>query len=228
MTRARRTGIELPVENRQVAGQALAEALDAYRDRDDVIVLGLPRGGVPVALEIATALGAPLDLMLVRKLGTPGQEELAMGAIASGGGRVMNEHVVQALGISQQAIERVAERESLELKRREQAYRGKRPWPKLKDRCVILVDDGLATGATMRAAVEAVRAQQPARIVVAVPVAPADTIALLREEADEVICLAEPEPFQAIGLWYIDFSQVSDEEVREMLGMAWNEPVASD
>ncbi len=228
MARTRRTGIELPIENRQVAGQALAEALDAYRDRDDVIVLGLPRGGVPVALEIATALGAPLDLMLVRKLGTPGQEELAMGAIASGGGRVMNEHVVQALGISQQAIERVAERESMELKRREQAYRGKRPWPKLADRCVILVDDGLATGATMRAAVAAVRTQQPARIVVAVPVAPADTIALLREEADEVICLAEPEPFQAIGLWYIDFSQVSDEEVREMLGMAWNEPVTSD
>jgi putative phosphoribosyl transferase len=228
MARTRQAGIELPIENRQVAGQALAEALHAYRDRDDVIVLGLPRGGVPVALEIATALGAPLDLMLVRKLGTPGQEELAMGAIASGGGRVMNEHVVQALGISQQAIERVAERESMELKRREQAYRGKRPWPKLADRCVILVDDGLATGATMRAAVAAVHTQQPARIVVAVPVAPADTIALLREEADEVICLAEPEPFQAIGLWYIDFSQVSDEEVREMLGMAWSEPVASD
>lgn len=146
-----------------------------------------------------------------------------MGAIASGGGRVINEHVVQALGISQQAIEQVAERESVELQRRERVYRGKRPWPRLADRCVILVDDGLATGATMRAAVEAVRAQRPARIVVAVPVAPADTIALLRKQADEVICLAEPEPFQAIGLWYMDFSQVSDGEVREMLGVAWSE-----
>jgi len=220
--------MELPIENREAAGRSLAEALHAYRDRDDVIVLALPRGGVPVALEIATALGAPLDLMLVRKLGTPGQEELAMGAIASGGGRVINEHVVQALGISQQAIERVAEREGMELQRREQVYRGKRPWPELADRCVILVDDGLATGATMRAAVEAVRAQRPARIVVAVPVAPADTIALLRKQADEVICLAEPEPFQAIGLWYTDFSQVSDGEVREMLGVAWNEQEASD
>jgi putative phosphoribosyl transferase len=220
--------MELPIENRQAAGRALAEALDAYRDRDDVIVLALPRGGVPVALEIAAALGAPLDLMLVRKLGTPGQEELAMGAIASGGGRVMNERVVQALGISQQAIERVAEREGRELQRREQLYRGKRPWPDLRDRCVMLVDDGLATGATMRAAVEAVRARQPAHVVVAVPVAPADTIALLREEADAVICLAEPEPFQAIGLWYMDFSQVSDEEVREMLDVAWNRQEASE
>ena len=220
--------MELPIENRAAAGRSLAEALHAYRDRDDVIVLALPRGGVPVALEIATALGAPLDLMLVRKLGTPGQEELAMGAIASGGGRVINESVVQALGISQLAIERVAEQESRELLRREQAYRGDRAWPKLGDRCVILVDDGLATGATMRAAVEAVRAQRPARIVVAVPVAPADTIALLRRQADEVICLAEPEPFRAIGLWYMDFSQVSDEEVREMLDVAWNRQEASD
>lgn len=217
--------MELPIANRKAAGQALAEALHAYLDRDDVIVLGLPRGGVPVAMEVADALGAQLDLMLVRKLGTPGQEELAMGAIASGGGRVMNESIVRSLAIPQQVIERVAEEEHKELKRREQAYRGDRPWPSLADQCVILVDDGLATGATMRAAVEAVRAQQPARIVVAVPVAPPDTIALLREQADEVICLAEPEPFQAIGLWYTDFSQVSDEEVRYMLGIAWNEPV---
>jgi putative phosphoribosyl transferase len=223
MTRKRHTDMELPVENRQVAGQALAQALDAYHGRDDVIVLALPRGGVPVALEIALALGAPLDLMLVRKLGTPGQEELAMGAIASGGGRVMNEDIVQMLAISPQTIEQVAEQESRELQRRERAYRGDRPWPKLANKCVILVDDGLATGATMRASVKAVREQRPARIVVAVPVAPADTIARLREEADEVICLAEPEPFRAIGLWYVDFSQVSDDEVREMLAVVWKE-----
>jgi putative phosphoribosyl transferase len=206
--------MDLPIANRKAAGQALAEALRAYRDRDDVIVLGLPRGGVPVAMEVAVALDAPLDLMLVRKLGTPGQEELAMGAIASG----------EALAISPQVIERVAAEERNELKRREQAYRGERPWPKLAEKCVILVDDGLATGATMRAAVESVRTQLPAHIVVAVPVAPPDTVTMLRQQADEVVCLAEPEPFRAIGLWYIDFSQVNDEEVRQMLGKAWNEP----
>lgn len=223
MTRKRHADLELPIENRQVAGQALAQALDAYRERDDVLVLALPRGGVPVALEIALALRAPLDLMLVRKLGTPGQEELAMGAIASGGGRVMNEDIVQMLAISPQTIEQVVEQESRELQRRERAYRGDRPWPELANKCVILVDDGLATGATMRASVKAVREQRPARIVVAVPVAPADTIARLRGEADEVICLAEPEPFRAIGLWYVDFSQVSDDEVREMLAVVWKE-----
>lgn len=216
--------MKLPIEDRTAAGLALAQSLQDYRDRDDVIVLALPRGGVPVALEVARALGTPLDLMLVRKLGTPGQEELAMGAIASGGGRVMNEDVVRGLGISATAIERVAEQETAELRRREQAYRGDRPWPELAGQCVILVDDGLATGATMRAAVGAVRSNRPARIVVAVPVAPHDTIALLRQEADEVICLAEPEPFQAIGLWYLDFSQVSDDEVRDMLDQAWSRP----
>lgn len=219
--------MKLPIPNRQVAGQALAEALHAYGDRDDLIVLALPRGGLPVALEIADALDAPLDLMLVRKLGTPGQEELAMGAIASGGGRVMNQNVVQALAISEQAIERVAGQEGRELQRREQVYRGDRPWPNLEGRCVILVDDGLATGATMRAAVEAVRAKQPARIVVAVAVAPSDTVALLRKQADDVVCLAEPEPFRAIGLWYEDFSQVSDEEVCQMLAKAWNKPTGN-
>jgi putative phosphoribosyl transferase len=216
--------MKLPIPNRQVAGQALAEALQAYGDRDDLIVLALPRGGVPVAMEIADALDAPLDLMLVRKLGTPGQEELAMGAIASGGGRVMNRDVVQALAISDKAIERVAGQEGRELQRREQVYRGDRPWPDLEGRCVILVDDGLATGATMRAAVEAVRAKQPAQIVVAVAVAPQDTVALLRKQADDVVCLAEPEPFRAIGLWYEDFSQVSDEQVCQMLAKAWNNP----
>ena len=148
---------------------------------------------------------------------------VAMGAIASGGGRVMNEDIVQMLAISPQTIEQVVEQESRELQRRERAYRGDRPWPELANKCVILVDDGLATGATMRASVKAVREQRPARIVVAVPVAPADTIARLRGEADEVICLAEPEPFRAIGLWYVDFSQVSDDEVREMLAVVWKE-----
>ena len=216
--------MELPIANRKAAGQALAEALHAYSDRDDVIVLGLPRGGVPVAMEVAVALGAPLDLMLVRKLGTPGQEELAMGAIASGDSRVINEDVVQALAIPPQVIERVVAEERNELKRREQVYRGERPWPKLADQYVILVDDGLATGATMRAAVGSVRTQLPAHIVVAVPVAPPDTVAMLRQQADEIVCLAEPEPFRAIGQWYADFSQVSDDEVRQILDKAWNEP----
>ncbi len=215
--------MELPIVNRKAAGQALARALRAYGDRDDVIVLALPRGGVPVAAEVAAALGAPLDLMLVRKLGTPGYRELAMGAIASGSTEVMNQEIVRSLGITHEAIERVASEERKELKRREQAYRGQRPWPSLADQCVILVDDGLATGATMRAAVAAVRSQRPARIVVAVPVAPADTIALLGKVADEVVCCAQPEPFNAIGQWYVDFSQVSDNEVRQMLAKAWNE-----
>ncbi len=215
--------MELPVKNRKAAGQALAEALQVYSERDDVIVLALPRGGVPVALEVAEALGAELDLMLVRKLGTPGQRELAMGAVASGGSRVMNEGVVRGLNISEDAIRRVEERERKELQRREEAYRGERPWPELENRCVILVDDGLATGATMRAAVDAVRQDNPARLVVAVPVAPADTVEMLRKQVDHMVCLAEPERFMAIGVWYVDFSQVSDDEVRHILGKAWRE-----
>jgi putative phosphoribosyl transferase len=215
--------MELPVKNRKAAGQALAEALQEYKERDDVIVLGLPRGGVPVALEVAEALGAELDLMLVRKLGTPWQKELAMGAIASGGSRVMNEGVVRSLNISEDDIRQVEEAERKELKRREQVYRGKRPWPGLANRCVILVDDGLATGATMRAAVDAVRQDGPAHLVVAVPVAPADTVEMLRKQVDNMVCLAVPERFMAIGQWYIDFSQVSDDEVRHILGKVWNE-----
>jgi putative phosphoribosyl transferase len=187
--------MELPVKSRKAAGQALAEALQVYKKRDDVIVLALPRGGVPVAVEVAEALGAELDLMLVRKLGTPGQRELAMGAIASGGSRVMNEDVVRGLNIREDAIRQVEEAERKELQRREQAYRGERPWPELANRCVILVDDGLATGATMRAAVDAVRQGSPARLVVAVPVAPPDTVDMLRRKVDEMVCLAEPEPF---------------------------------
>lgn len=207
----------------KAAGLALAEALREYEERDDVIVLALPRGGVPVAAEVAEALGAELDLMLVRKLGTPGHRELAMGAIAGGGSRVMNEDVVRSLNIGEDAIRRVEEAERKELQRREQAYRGERPWPLLTGRCVILVDDGLATGATMRAAVDAVRQDDPAHLVVAVPVAPADTIEMLRRQVDNVVCLAVPEYFRAIGPWYVDFSQVSDDEVRHILSRAWHE-----
>lgn len=215
--------MELPLKNRKAAGQALAEALQEYKQRDDVIVLGLPRGGVPVAVEVAESLGAELDLMLVRKLGAPGQKELAMGAIASGGNRVMNEDVVRALNISEDAIRQVEESERKELQRREQSYRGGRPWPVLVNRCVILVDDGLATGATMRAAVDAVRQDGPAHLAVAVPVASADTLEMLRNQVDNLVCLIVPEYFRAIGLWYVDFSQVSDEEVRHILRKVWHE-----
>ncbi len=220
--------MKLPIKDRTAAGKALADALNAYRGRADLIVLALPRGGVPVAREVASYLGAPLDLMVVRKLGVPGQRELAMGAIASGGIRVMNEDIVRFIGITPPEIDQVEAEERKELQRRELAYRGDRPWPELAGQCVILIDDGLATGATMRAAVEAVRTRAPAEIVVAVPVAPPDTIARLRELADAVICLAEPEPFQAIGLWYVDFSQVSDDEVRELLDIMWNEAPVED
>jgi putative phosphoribosyl transferase len=213
--------MELPIKDRTVAAQALAQALESYRDREDVVVLGLPRGGVPVAYQVAEHLNARLDLMLVRKLGTPGQEELAMGAIASGGIRVLNENVVSPLRISVEAIEQVAAEEKRELERREQAYRGDRPRPDITRKCVVLVDDGVATGATMRAAIGALRQQNPARVIVAVPVAPPDTVEMLRSEADEVICLATPEPFIAISKWYADFAQVSDEDVKQLLGKAW-------
>ena len=205
---------ELPLPDRRAAGEALARVLaPRYRGRPDVIVLALPRGGVPVAVPIARALGAPLDLMLVRKLGVPYQPELAMGAIASGGVRVMNEDVVRAAGVGPQQIEAVAAREAQEMARRARVYRGRRPWPALAGRCVILVDDGLATGATMRAALRAARAQGASCVVVAVPVAPPDTVAALRGEADEVTVLHTPEPFHAIGQWYRDFSQTLDSEV---------------
>ncbi len=209
--------LPVPIPNRRVAGQALAEALKSYAGRDDVIVLALPRGGVPVAAEVARALGVPLDVMLVRKLGLPGHPELAMGAIASGGVRVMNDDVVRRLSVSPAAIEAVAEAEGRELARRERAYRGERPWPDLKGRCVILVDDGLATGATMHAAIDAVRAQQPACIVVAVPVAPPDTVRTLEALVDEVVCPLQPQSFMAIGQWYQDFTQTSDGEVITLL-----------
>ena len=215
----------LPIVNRTEAGRALAKALSSYRGRDDVLVLALPRGGVPVACEIAAALKAPVDLMVVRKLGTPGHEELAMGAIASGGVRVLNQEVILSRGIRDWQIEEVAAREQREVQRRERAYRGDHPRPGVRDKCVILVDDGVATGATMRAAIAALRLQQPSRIVIAVPVAPAETISVLSGEADEVVCLETPQPFWAIGQWYVAFPQVSDDEVRRRLASAWNVPV---
>jgi putative phosphoribosyl transferase len=206
--------------DRVEAGRRLALELASYAGRDDVLVLALPRGGVPVAFEVAAALRAPLDVFLVRKLGVPGQEEFAMGAIASGGVRVMSDEVVRQLGLSREQVERVAEREQRELERRQQAYRGGRAAPELAGRKVILVDDGLATGSTMRAAVAAVRKGKPGRIVVAVPVGARDTCRALRAEADEVVCAATPEPFWGVGYWYQDFSQTSDEEVQGLLAAA--------
>ena len=204
--------------NRQDAGRELAAQLSAYADKAGVLVLALPRGGVPVACEVATALNAPMDVFLVRKLGTPGHRELAMGAIASGGIRVLNDDVVQWYRIPQPAIEAVAREEEQELLRREGEYRGDRPAPDLGGRTVILVDDGLATGSTMRAAVQAVKARHPARVIVAVPVGARQTCAELASIADEVVCATMPEPFSAVGEWYEDFSQTSDEEVRRLLG----------
>jgi predicted phosphoribosyltransferase len=203
--------------NRTNAGRQLAEKLAAYANRSDVLVLGLPRGGVPVGFEVARALGAPLDVFLVRKLGVPGCEELAMGAVASGGGRVLNDEIVHGLGISEHEIDATVARELLELARREQLFRGDRPPPHIEGRTVILVDDGLATGATMRAAVAALRRQRPAGIVVAVPTASPDTCEVLKAEADDVICAMTPDPFFAVGHWYDDFTQTTDEEVRDLL-----------
>jgi predicted phosphoribosyltransferase len=203
--------------NRADAGRQLAARLGPFANRHDVIVLALPRGGVPVGFEVARALGAPLDVFLVRKLGVPGHPELAMGAMASGGTRVLNDDLIRELAIPDSAIEYVAARERIELDRREQVYRGGRPFPELRDRAVILVDDGLATGATMEAAVRAARQHSPARIVAAAPVAARETVARLRGVADEVVYVAAPEPFQAVGLWYEIFDQTSDEEVIRLL-----------
>ena len=213
----------LPYKNRTQAGRELAEALRPYANRPDVLILALPRGGVPVAYEVAKALNTPLDLMLVRKLGLPGHEELAVGAIATGGIRVLNTEVIQGLAIPEAQIEWIAAAELQELRRREKAYRGERPSLEVQGRCVILIDDGLATGATMQAAIAAIRQQRPAEIVVAVPVAPPDTVALLREQADAVICPATPELFLGVGRWYEDFTQITDAEVRDLLGRIWQE-----
>ncbi len=211
-------------QDRRDAGRQLAAELLQYADRPDVLVLALPRGGVPVAYEVARLLHAPLDVFLVRKLGLPGHEELAMGAIASGGVRVLNEDVVRTLHVPEADIDASAARELRELERRERVYRDDRPFPDLSGRTVILVDDGLATGSTMRAAVAALRRQGPAWIVVAVPVGAAETCSTFQGEADEVVCARTPEPFYAVGLWYGDFSQTTDEEVRYLLERAAERP----
>ena len=209
--------------DRTDAGRLLAERLRKYAGRDDVVVLALPRGGVPVAYEVAKTLGAPLGIFLVRKLGVPGHEELAMGAIATGGVRVLVPEVIQEAGVPEAAVERVTAQEQRELERRERAFRGDRPPVDVRGKTVLLVDDGLATGATMRAAIAALRQQGPARIVVAVPTAAPATCESMRGEVDEVVCAITPEPFYAVGLWYDDFSQTTDEEVRELLARAARE-----
>jgi putative phosphoribosyl transferase len=213
--------------DRAEAGQLLATKLAAYANRPDVLVLALPRGGVPVAFEVAGVLHAPLDVIIVRKLGVPGEEELAMGAIASGGVRVLNDDVVQMLAIPEEVVNKVAAHEQHEVERREHLYRGDRPASDIHDRIVILVDDGIATGATMRAAVAAVRQQQPARIVIAVPVAAAATCEEFAAVVDELVCILRPENFFAVGIWYESFSQTTDEEVRDLLQQARHEQLAT-
>jgi predicted phosphoribosyltransferase len=203
--------------DRTDAGKRLAEQLADYANRSNVLVLALPRGGVPVAFEVAEALHAPLDIFLVRKLGVPGHEELAMGAIATGGVRVLNKEVVNYLNIPSEVIDAVTNVELKELERRERAYRGDRPPPNVRGKTVILVDDGLATGTTMRAAAAALRQQEPAHIVIGVPVAAPQTCDEFKLEVDEIVCAVTPEPFQAVGLWYEDFSQTTDQEVRDLL-----------
>jgi putative phosphoribosyl transferase len=206
--------------DRREAGRVLAKRLTALVRNQDVIVLALPRGGVPVGLEVAQALHADLDIFLVRKLGVPGQEELAMGAIASGGVRVLNHELIRQIGISHDLIERATRREQQEIERRELLYREGRPALPVTGRTVVLVDDGLATGATMLAAVQALRAQKPKRIIVAVPVASPEACDEFRAHVDQMVCAATPEPFYAVGAWYEDFSQTTDDEVRELLDEA--------
>jgi predicted phosphoribosyltransferase len=204
-------------ENRHAAGRELATRLIGYAKRPDVLVLGLPRGGVPVAAQVAAFLRAPLDVWLVRKLGVPGHEELAMGAIASGGVVDLDERLIRDLGVSRAAVADVIRRETVELDRRDRAYRSGRPPPQVRGRTVILVDDGLATGSTMRAAVSSLRALDPARVVVAVPVAAREACADLRSHVDECVCASTPEPFRAVGAWYDDFAPTTDEEVSSLL-----------
>jgi predicted phosphoribosyltransferase len=204
-------------QNRREAGKQLAHLLHEYAGLRDVIVLGLPRGGVPVAYEVARALHAPLDVFVVRKLGVPGQEELAFGAIATGGVRILNPYVVEQARITDEEIESVTRAEAQELERREHAFRGGRSAPTIRGRTVILIDDGLATGATMRAAVMALRQQHPARIVVGVPAASPDTCATFQDEVDDIVCAMTPDPFYSVGSWYDDFTQTTDEEVHDLL-----------
>jgi predicted phosphoribosyltransferase len=204
--------------DRRDAGRQLAARLGAYAGRSDVIVLALPRGGVPVAFEVASALRAPLDVFVVRKVGVPGHEELAVGAIASGGVRVLNDRVVSLLGLSAEQLERLIAEQARNLEAQEQMYRGDGPPPSVEGRHVLLVDDGLATGASMRAALVALRRRDPASLVVAVPLAARETCQELGAEGDEVVCVITPDPFHAVGLWYEDFAQTTDDEVRELLG----------
>jgi putative phosphoribosyl transferase len=207
--------------NRAEAGRELAWSLKKYANREDVIVLGAPRGGVPVAFEVATSLGVPLDVFVLRKLGVPGHKEFAFGAIASGGVRILNRETIEGLGITGLDIERVTQRERLELERREAAYRGTRPPLDVSGRIVILIDDGIATGSSVRAAIRALRQMNPAVLVVATPVAPRSTCNRLRPEVDELVCLEMPEPFYGVGQFYDDFSEVSDREVTDLLDRAW-------
>ena len=218
----------MPFRDRSEAGRVLASKLEKYANRPDVLVLGLPRGGVPVAFEVAAALNAPLDVFLVRKLGVPDQPELAMGAIASGGASVVNHEVVRALGITEDELRAVASRELQELERRERAYRDDRPLPDVLGKTVILIDDGLATGSSMMAAVAALRQEHPERTVVAVPVAARATCDQLAAQVDEVVCAMTPEPFLAVGLWYEEFTQTTDDEVRDLLRRATRERAASN
>jgi putative phosphoribosyl transferase len=204
-------------KDRHDAGRQLAKQLEAYAGIPNVLVLGLPRGGVPVAYEVARALRAPLDIFIVRKLGVPGHEELAMGAIASGGVRVLNPAILQALDIPEDSIAPIVAKEQKELERREQLYRGNRPESDIQGRTVILVDDGLATGASMYAAVLALRQRHPEKVVVAVPTASPETCAAFESEVDDIVCAITPDPFYGVGLWYADFSQTTDDEVRELL-----------
>ncbi len=215
-------------QNRAEAGRLLAEKLMDFANHAEVLVLALPRGGVPVAFEVAAQLHVPLDVFMVRKLGVPGEEELAMGAIATGGVRVLNERIINTLGISPEVIDGVTANEQQELMRRERLYRDDRPFPDLRGRTVILIDDGLATGATMHAAALALRKLNPAYIIVAVPVAVAETCDQFRHEVDDVICAVTPEPFYGVGRWYKDFSQTTDDEVRILLTQAnWGAPTAA-
>lgn len=208
--------------NRTEAGQVLARCLQQYKNQPDVLILGLPRGGVPVAYEVARELNAPLDVFIVRKLGVPGHEELGMGAIATGGVRILQDGIVRELGISPQTIEAVSAREQAELERRERLYRGDRPAPTIKGRTVVIVDDGLATGSTMKAAIQAVRQQDPRQVIVAVPTAPSETCEQLKESADHVVCALTPEPFFSVGGSYADFTQITDGEVRDLIASAAN------
>ena len=210
----------VPFKDRRDAGRKLAQKLTAHAGKPNTLILALPRGGVPVAYEVALALNAPLDIFIVRKLGLPEREELAIGAIATGGVRVLNRDIIRMLGIPEEVINFVAKRELQELDRRERLYRGDRPAPDVRDRTVILIDDGLATGASMRAAIAGLRAQHPARLVVAVPTAAEDVCEAFRPEVDEIVCAITPEPFYGVGRWYDNFAQTTDEEVRVLLEQA--------